>query len=165
MTVLGTSSTCIFTLRDEYPHLLDIENGDVRDRIELATRFLYRLLSDGKVNFRFRRDKKLKVAYHTPCHMEKLGWSYYSVELLKMIPGVEVQVLDSQCCGIAGTYGFKKENYEVSQRIGEGLFRQIEESGADYVVTDCETCKWQIEMSTSRRCEHPISILAQMLES
>lgn len=165
MTVLGTSSTCIFTLRDEYPHLLDIENGDVRDRIELATRFLYRLLSDGKVNFRFRRDKKLKVAYHTPCHMEKLGWSYYSVELLKMIPGVEVQMLDSQCCGIAGTYGFKKENYEVSQRIGEGLFRQIEESGADYVVTDCETCKWQIEMSTSRRCEHPISILAQMLES
>lgn len=165
MTVLGTSSTCIFTLRDEYPHLLNIENGDVRDRIELATRFLYRLLSDGKVNFRFRRDKKLKVAYHTPCHMEKLGWSYYSVELLKMIPGVEVQVLDSQCCGIAGTYGFKKENYEVSQRIGEGLFRQIEESGADYVVTDCETCKWQIEMSTSRRCEHPISILAQMLES
>lgn len=164
MTVLGTSSTCIFTLRDEYPHLLDIENGDVRDRIELATRYLYRLLSEGKVNFRFRRDKKLKVAYHTPCHMEKLGWAYYSVELLKMIPGVEVQVLDSQCCGIAGTYGFKKENYEVSQRIGEGLFKQIEESGADYVVTDCETCKWQIEMSTSKRCEHPISIFAQMLE-
>ena len=55
MKVLGTSSTCLFTLRDEYPHLLNIENGDVRDRIELATRFLYRLLSDGKVNFRFRR--------------------------------------------------------------------------------------------------------------
>ncbi|PJH69461.1 anaerobic glycerol-3-phosphate dehydrogenase subunit C, partial [Salmonella enterica subsp. enterica serovar Typhimurium] len=66
-------------------------------------------------------------------------------------------------CGIAGTYGFKKENYPTSQSIGAPLFRQIEESGADIVVTDCETCKWQIEMSTSKRCEHPITLLAQAL--
>lgn len=72
-------------------------------------------------------------------------------------------MLDSQCCGIAGTYGFKKENYPTSQSIGAPLFRQIEESGADIVVTDCETCKWQIEMSTSKRCEHPITLLAQAL--
>lgn len=162
--VLATSSTCTFTLRDEYPHLLDIHNEDVRDRVELATRYLYRLLSEGKVKFNFRKDKKLKVVYHTPCHMEKLGWAYYSIELLKLIPGVEVRVLESQCCGIAGTYGFKKENYKVSQRIGEKLFRQIEESGADFVMTDCETCKWQIEMSTSKSCEHPISVFAQMLD-
>lgn len=164
MPVIATSSTCTFTIRDEYPHLLGVKNEDVREQVELATRFLYRLLSEGKMNFRFRKDRKMKVAYHTPCHMEKLGWSYYSIELLKLIPGVEVQVLDSQCCGIAGTYGFKKENYPVSQQIGEGLFKQIEASGADVVVTDCETCKWQIEMSTSKKCEHPISILAQMLE-
>ncbi len=163
MPVLATSSTCAFTLRDEYPHLLDINNEDVRDRVELATRYLYRLLPEGEVKFNFRNDRRMKVAYHTPCHMEKLGWSYYSIELLKMIPGIEVIVLDSQCCGIAGTYGFKKENYEVSQRIGEGLFKQIEASGVDCVVTDCETCKWQIEMSTSKKCEHPISIFAQML--
>ena len=80
-----------------------------------------------------------------------------------MIPGVEVTVLDSQCCGIGGTYGFKKENYGVSQAIGAPLFRQIEESGADIVATDCETCKWQIEMSTSKRCEHPLTILASRL--
>ncbi|STV77439.1 anaerobic glycerol-3-phosphate dehydrogenase subunit C [Klebsiella pneumoniae subsp. rhinoscleromatis] len=43
------------------------------------------------------------------------------------------------------------------------LFRQIEESGADLVVTDCEACKWQIEMSTSKRCEHPLTVLAQAL--
>jgi Fe-S oxidoreductase len=69
--------------------------------------------------------------------------------------GLELTVLDSRCCGIAGTYGFKRENYATSQAIGAPLFRQIEESGADIVVTDCETCKWQIEMSTSKRCEHP----------
>lgn len=73
-------------------------------------------------------------------------------------------MLDSQCCGIAGTYGFKKENYETSQAIGEGLFRQIEATGCDVVATDCETCKWQIEMSTSKRVEHPLSILAAALD-
>lgn len=163
MPVVATSSTCTFTIRDEYPHLLDIDNSDVRNEVELATRYIYRLLSQSNIPLKLE-EKKIKVAYHTPCHMEKLGWSYYSLELLKLIPNIEVKVLDSQCCGIAGTYGFKKENYKTSQLVGESLFKQIEESDIDYVVTDCETCKWQIEMSTSKLCEHPISILARCLE-
>lgn len=162
--VLGTSSTCTFTMRDEYPHLLGVDNGDVRDSIELATRFLFRLIDEGKVKLAFRGDYKARVAYHTPCHMEKLGWGIYSTSLIKMIPGVDFVMLDSQCCGIAGTYGFKKENYETSQKIGESLFRQIEESKVDCVATDCETCKWQIEMSTSAKVENPISILADALD-
>ena len=163
--VLGTSSTCTFTLRDEYPHLLDIDNKDVRDSIELATRYIYRLLSSGEVKLRFKKNApKLRVAYHTACHMEKLGWAYYSTELLRMIPSVELIMLDSQCCGIGGTYGFKKENYATAQSIGEPLFQKIEASGCDVVSTDCETCKWQIEMSTSKEVIHPLSILAQALE-
>ena len=163
--VLGTSSTCTFTLRDEYPHLLDIDNKDVRDSIELATRYIYRLLSSGEVKLRFKKNApKLRVAYHTACHMEKLGWAYYSTELLRMIPSVELIMLDSQCCGIGGTYGFKKENYATAQSIGESLFQKIEASGCDVVSTDCETCKWQIEMSTSKEVIHPLSILAQALE-
>lgn len=165
LPVIATSSTCTFTIRDEYPHLLGVKNDDVRDRIELATRFVYRLLSQGQVALRFKTGKKMRVAYHIPCHMEKLGWSYYSVELLKLLPNIELTVLDSQCCGIAGTYGFKKENYDTAQHIGSNLFRQIEESGVDCVVTDCETCKWQIEMSTSKRCEHPLTLLAMGLET
>lgn len=160
--VVATSSTCAFTIRDEYPHLLGIDTKDVRDNVELATRYIYRLLSTTDLKFKLK-NKKIKVAYHTPCHMEKLGWSYYSIELLKLIPNIELKVLDSQCCGIAGTYGFKKENYRTSQDIGETLFKQIEAADIDYVVTDCETCKWQIEMSTTKRCEHPISILAKAL--
>ena len=164
LDVITTSSTCTFTIRDEYPHLLNLQNDDVRDRIELATRYLYRLIQSGEVSWKFRDAQPLRVAYHTPCHMEKMGWAYYSIELLRMIPGVEVTVLDSQCCGIAGTYGFKKENYATSQAIGAPLFRQIEESGVYVVATDCETCKWQIEMSTSKPCLHPLSILASRLE-
>ncbi len=163
LPVIATSSTCTFTIRDEYPHLLDVDNADVRENVELATRYIYRLLSQKKTKLNFKTGEKIKVAYHTPCHMEKLGWAYYSIELLKLIPNVELTVLDSQCCGIAGTYGFKKENYKTSQDIGESLFKQIEALDIDYVVTDCETCKWQIEMSTSKRCEHPISILANAL--
>lgn len=162
--VIATSSTCTFTIRDEYPHLLDIDNADVREDVELATRYIYRLLSQKKTKLNFKTGQKIKVAYHTPCHMEKLGWAYYSIELLKLIPNIELTILDSQCCGIAGTYGFKKENYKTSQDIGEPLFKQIEALDIDYVVTDCETCKWQIEMSTSKPCEHPISILANVLE-
>ena len=164
LPVIATSSTCTFTIRDEYPHLLDVDNADVRENVELATRYIYRLLSQKKTKLTFKTGEKIKVAYHTPCHMEKLGWAYYSIELLKLIPNIELTILDSQCCGIAGTYGFKKENYKTSQDIGEPLFKQIEALDIDYVVTDCETCKWQIEMSTSKRCEHPISILANALE-
>ena len=121
--VIATSSTCTFTIRDEYPHLLDIDNADVREDVELATRYIYRLLSQKKTKLNFKTGQKIKVAYHTPCHMEKLGWAYYSIELLKLIPNIELTILDSQCCGIAGTYGFKKENYKTSQDIGEPLLR------------------------------------------
>lgn len=163
MPVLVTSSTCVFTIRDEYPHLLGIDNADVRDRIESASRYICRMLASGK-ELKFRTDlPKIKVAYHTPCHMERLGWAHYSLELLRMIPSVELVPLDSQCCGIAGTYGFKRENYDRSQAIGADLFRKIEASGCDLVATDCETCKWQIEASTSKRVEHPITLLAEAL--
>ncbi|WP_054179263.1 anaerobic glycerol-3-phosphate dehydrogenase subunit GlpC [Trabulsiella odontotermitis] len=159
--VIATSSTCTFTLRDEYPHLLDVDNSGLRQHIELATRWIWRKLDAGQTLP--LKPLPLKVVYHTPCHMEKMGWSLYTLELLRQIPGLELTVLDSQCCGIAGTYGFKSENYPTSQAIGAPLFQQIEESGADLVITDCETCKWQIEMSTSKRCEHPITLLAQAL--
>ncbi|TYL42808.1 anaerobic glycerol-3-phosphate dehydrogenase subunit GlpC [Dickeya sp. ws52] len=161
LPVIATSSSCTFTLRDEYPHLLGLDNHHVRDGIELATRHLYRLLDQGRTLP--LQPLPLRVVYHTPCHLERMGWTAYTLELLRRIPGLELQVLDSQCCGIAGTYGFKKENYDTAQGIGAPLFRQIEASGADLVITDCETCKWQIEMSTSKTCEHPLSLLAKAL--
>ena len=96
--------------------------------------------------------------------MERLGWGIFSTELLKMVPGLELTILDSNCCGIAGTYGFKKENYEVSQAIGKPLFDQIDSLRPDYVACDCETCKWQIEMSTGKTVKNPISVLAEALD-
>lgn len=83
--VLATSSTCTFTLRDEYPHLLDVDNTGLREHIELATRFLWRKLDSGQTLPLGKLP--LKVVYHTPCHMEKMGWSIYTLELLRLIPG------------------------------------------------------------------------------
>lgn len=162
--VLTTSSTCTFTMRDEYSDVLGLRNEDVRDSLMLATKWLYEKISEGEVKLKFRKDFRMKVVYHTACHMQKMGWQIYSIAMLQMIPGLELTVLDQNCCGIAGTFGFKKENYEWSQEIGGKLFSDIESSGADVVATDCETCKWQIEMSTGKTVLNPVEILAEALE-
>ena len=164
--VLTTSSTCTFTMRDEYPDVLGLKNADVRDSIMLATKWLYEKVSSGEIKLKFRKDlkDKEKAVYHTACHMQKMGWQYYSIELLKMIPWLDLTVLEQNCCGISGTFGFKKENYEYSQKIGEKLFKDIEEAKPDIVITDCETCKWQIEMSTGSLVLNPIEVLLDYLE-
>ncbi|MGM9738714.1 MAG: anaerobic glycerol-3-phosphate dehydrogenase subunit GlpC [Candidatus Cryptobacteroides sp.] len=164
LPVLTTSSTCVLTMRDEYPELLKVDNSAVRDSLALATKFIFGLLDSGKVKLAFKKDYKAKIAYHTPCHLEKLGWGVFSTSLLKMIPGVQFTLLDSNCCGISGTYGFKKENYDNSQAIGAPLFDQISRIAPDFVACDCETCKWQIEMSTGYTVKNPISVLAEALD-
>lgn len=163
--VLTTSSTCTFTIRDEYNFVLGLDNHDVRDKISLATRFIYKKIEDGELLLPpVKPDFKLRIAYHSACHMEKLGWSFYSSSLLRMIPGVQLIMLDSLCCGMAGTYGFKTENYRRSLKIGEPLFQAIREAEADVVVTDCEMCKQQIEAATGARVLHPIEVLAMALD-
>ena len=163
LNIVTTSSTCTLTIREEYPELLGVDNSKVKDSLLLATRYIFEKLEKG-AQLKFRPDFHMKVAYHTPCHMEKLGWGIFSEKLLRMIPGIEFTLLDSNCCGIAGTYGFKKENYMVSQAIGAPLFEQIKTVNPDAVACDCETCKWQIEMSTGYQVLNPISILAQAIE-
>ena len=163
LKVVTTSSTCTLTLRDEYPNLLGVDNADVRESILMAARLICEKLEQG-AQLKFKPGYHKKIAYHTPCHLERLGWGVFSQRLLQRIPGVEFTLLDSACCGISGTYGFKKENYDVSQAIGEALFSQIRSVNPDVVACDCETCKWQIEMSTGYPVMNPISILAEAIE-
>ena len=163
LKVVTTSSTCALTIREEYPELLKVDNAAVRDSLLMATRFIYEKLEKG-ATLKFKADYHRRIAYHTPCHLEKLGWGVFSERLLRMIPGIEFTMLPSGCCGISGTYGFKKENYEASQAIGQPLFEQIKNVNPEVVACDCETCKWQIEMSTGYPVMNPISILAEALE-
>ena len=163
LKVVTTSSTCALTIREEYPELLKVDNAAVLDSLLMATRFIYEKLEKG-ATLKFKADYHRRIAYHTPCHLEKLGWGVFSERLLRMIPGIEFTMLPSGCCGISGTYGFKKENYEASQAIGQPLFDQIKNVNPEVVACDCETCKWQIEMSTGYPVMNPISILAEALE-
>ncbi|HHT7856610.1 anaerobic glycerol-3-phosphate dehydrogenase subunit GlpC [Pasteurella multocida] len=162
LEVVGTSSSCTMNLRDEYHHILGMDNQKVRPHVHIVTRYLYQLIQQGRT-FPFKT-LPLRIAYHTACHVEKAGWAPYTLEVLKQIPGLEIVMLPSQCCGIAGTYGFKSENYDVAQAIGNPLFRLINDGGFDYIVSECETCKWQIDMSTQVTCVHPISLLAMALD-
>ncbi|MDV7103329.1 anaerobic glycerol-3-phosphate dehydrogenase subunit GlpC [Vibrio sp. TH_r3] len=159
--ILSTSSTCCFTLQDEYPHVLGVDNQKVVKKISFFSRFLLQQFMSGNVPKMKPLNKT--IVYHTPCHLERSGDVVFTIEILKMIPGLNVIILDSECCGLAGTYGFKEENYDVSMRIGSGLFKQINDSSADYAITDCETCKWQIEENTNLDCIHPISLIAEAL--
>lgn len=162
--VVTSSSTCTFTIRDEYDHLLEQPTADIRPRLMLATKWLYSKVEKGELRLAFKEGWTGNMAYHIACHMQKLGWTLYSVGLLRMIPGLKLTVLEQECCGIAGTFGFKKENYPFSQKIGEKLFGKIAASGAEAVVTDCETCKWQIGMSTPYTVYNPIEVLLSALD-
>ncbi len=164
LPIVGVSSTCIFTMRDEYPNVLDVDNSSVRDSITLVEKFIFELVDSGKVKLVFKEGYCARVAYHIPCHMEKLGWGIFTKALIGMIPGVSLTVLESNCCGIAGTYGFKKENYGYSQEIGRPLFEQIRSLAPDFVCCECETCKWQIEMSTGYKVLNPVLIFSEALD-
>ncbi len=129
------------------------------DHIELATRWLWRKLDEGKTLP--LKPLPLKVVYHTPCHMEKMGWTLSPWSCVK-------------CRGLVDSAGFPVLRYCGYLRFQKRELPHLtshrcatvppdKESGADLVITDCETCKWQIEMSTSLRCEHPITLLAQAL--
>ena len=162
--VLTSSSTCTFTMRDEYSHILGLAADDVRGKLTLAVKFLFDKVETGAVRLAFKPEWHASFAYHTACHMQKLGWQLCSTGLLRKIPGLKLAVLPQECCGIAGTFGFKKENYPYSQKIGEKLFRAIRGSGASAVVTDCETCKWQIEMGTGYAVHNPLEVLLSALD-
>lgn len=161
LDVVGTSSSCTMNLRDEYHHVLGMDNSKVRNHIDIVTRYLYKLFAQGKQLPLAKLP--LRIAYHTACHVEKAGWAPYTLDVLRKIPGLEIVKLPSQCCGIAGTYGFKTENYDTAQAIGKSLFDHINQGGFDYVVSECETCKWQIDMSSQVQCIHPITLLSMAL--
>lgn len=163
MDIIGSSSSCTANIREEYSHVLGIPNTKVKAQLDFVTRYLYKLQKEGrKLPL---KSMPLRVAYHTACHVEKAGYTPYTLEVLKQIPNLEIVMLPSQCCGIAGTYGFKAENYETAQAIGKTLFDNLNEGNFDFAVSECETCKWQIDMSSNVTCLHPITLLAMALES
>jgi len=159
--IISSSSSCSFALKHEYSHFLDLDNSDIYNDIEYITKFLCDRFSSGSKPK--MKSVNIRAAYHSPCHLERLGGVMYTTNLLKQIPGLDLVILHSECCGIAGTYGFKKEYYDITQDIGSQLFKSIEKYDPEIVITDCETCALQIEMNTPNKVLHPVNILAMAL--
>jgi anaerobic glycerol-3-phosphate dehydrogenase C subunit len=105
---------------------------------------------------------KENFVHHTPCHFIAMENKAASIDIIKHLAGIDVKELDGGCCGIAGTFGMQAKNYDLSMQIGRKLATKIEKSGADVVLTECSTCKMQIEHATRKKVEHPIKVLADV---
>jgi len=161
--IVATSSSCTFALKHEYSSFLELDNSGISDRVEFVTKFIYNEFSSG--NIPSMKPLGIRAAYHSPCHLERMGGVMHTLGVLKRIPGLDLVVLNSECCGIAGTYGFKDEYYNISLSIGRRLFDLIEKAEPEFVITDCETCKMQIEMNTRYKVLHPVEVVSLALDT
>jgi len=108
-----------------------------------------------------RNDTEARFVYHQPCHLYALGEGQAGIELLKRLCSVEIAELNAGCCGIAGTFGMQKKNYELSSQIATRLKEAIENSPVKTVLTECAACKMQIEHISRVTVVHPIKVLAE----
>jgi anaerobic glycerol-3-phosphate dehydrogenase C subunit len=126
--------------------------------------YLLELYKQGKLN-KPEQVTQHDYVYHTPCHLSAIGGSGATVELLKDLCGIEVVDLQGGCCGLAGTFGMQKKNYELSGQIAEDLKEKLlgaklDASDVKNVLTECSACKMQIEHIANVTAVHPIKVLA-----
>jgi len=98
--------------------------------------------------------------YHLPCHLCAVGDETASIRLLNELCGVKVVDLKAGCCGLAGTFGMQKKNYDLSSKISESLKNALEAAPTKNVLTECAACKMQIEHISGCVVRHPIKIIA-----
>ena len=159
--LIFSEPSCALAVKLEYPRIAGLETTSkiIPTCFEIH-QFLFALKEKGKLNPNFG-EIPLKVGYHNPCHLRALGITREPVELLQLIPGLQVRVFQDRCCGLAGTFGLKKKNYDLSLEIGARLFKEIQESGVDRVVTSCGSCALQIFQGTGLKAVHPVTLLAE----
>lgn len=107
------------------------------------------------------RATKDEYIYHLPCHLLAVGEKGASIKLLKDLCGLNVKDLNAGCCGLAGTFGMQKKNYQLSSDISSGLKKALENSSVKNVLTECAACQMQIEHISKCKVTHPIKILAK----
>ncbi|HET8999016.1 MAG TPA: anaerobic glycerol-3-phosphate dehydrogenase subunit C [bacterium] len=160
--IVGTSTSCTLTLKEEAPDLLEADS-DAGRLVAASTsdicEYLVRLHEAGALDTAFR-PLELSVLYHAPCQLNAHRVGHPAADLMRLIPGLTVIESEHPCCGIAGTYGLKKEKYAIGMAVGQPLFDRVQQSGARLSVCDSETCRWQIVHGTGLPSVHPIEILA-----
>jgi FAD/FMN-containing dehydrogenase/Fe-S oxidoreductase len=162
--IVACEPSCVLTMKDDYPALL---RGEERRRAEVvagACLTLEEQLDKLLPAAPFRAGpKRLLVQGH--CHQRSLIGMGPLLRLLRRVPGAEVVDLDAGCCGMAGSFGYEREHYEVSRLVGEGrLFPALRRAGeGDVVVAPGFSCRMQIEHFTRLRALHPAGLLRDLL--
>jgi len=165
IAVVGLEPSCLLTLRDEYVDLLRSEEARLVARSAfLLEEFLLRERARG-LTLRFR-DGARRALLHGHCHQKASVGTAPTVAALSWA-GYEVTEVDSGCCGMAGSFGFEKEHYELSVTLGNRrLAPAVQAAAADTeVVAPGISCRQQIEHLTGRRAKHPAEVLRDALES
>ena len=166
--IVGVEPSCLLTLRDEYSALLP---GDPRAQaLAAATRLPEELLmaavAEGRLilppenGLRGRR-----VLFHGHCHQKALAGTTATMALLRSIPGADVIEVDAGCCGMAGSFGFEAEHYELSMSIGElRLFPAVRAEAAETIIAATGvSCRQQIAHGTGRMARHPLEVIRDVL--
>ncbi len=160
--IVGTSTSCTLMLKREALEILglgdDPELRAVSERVFDICEYLLAMHERGELKTDFQPLAET-VTYHAPCQQQGHGIGKPALDLMALIPGLTVIESDANCCGVAGTYGLKREKYDIAMKVGAGLFRQIAENASDRAVCDSETCRWQIEHATGVETVHPVEML------
>ncbi|TAJ85666.1 FAD-binding oxidoreductase [bacterium] len=165
VSIVGLEPSCLLTLRDEYPELLRSEATKlVASRSFLFEEFILQEREAGRLSLGFKSDGK-KALLHGHCHQKALVGTASTVAALRWA-GFEVTEVDSGCCGMAGSFGFEKEHYDLSVAIGNRRLVPAVKAAEPSVeiVASGISCRQQIEHLTGRKAKHPAELLWEMLK-
>ena len=158
--IICTEPAAALCLSQEYPLLTDHPDTQVvADQTTDAGAFLWQLHEKGKLKTDFT-SLDLDLVYHTPCHVRSLNDQSGLLKLVQLIAGVNVTLVEKGCSGMAGTFGIAKDNFQQSIEIGRPLIDELKSAKAGAGMTECSSCRMQMEQEASIPTIHPIKILA-----
>ncbi|HEV2478035.1 MAG TPA: FAD-linked oxidase C-terminal domain-containing protein [Puia sp.] len=167
--LVGIEPSAILTFRDEYPDLADDGLLDAAQRLAansfLIDDFLAREIEQGRIRAEQFTTEKRSVVLHGHCQQKALTSVAGSVRVLSLPRNYTVTTIPSGCCGMAGSFGYEREHYDLSQKIGElVLLPTVRKQGEEVIIAAPGTsCRHQIKDGTGRKAQHPVEILYEAL--
>lgn len=161
--IVYTCTSCGLCLLHDYPGILKIPQGKkIAENSYDLYEYIVKLIDEGHINPQFKEVRR-KLAYHIPCHLRALGIGYPATKIMAMIPGLEYKVLDDTCCGLNGSYGFKKTNESTAVQLGNRAVSLIRKTGAEAIVADCGSCRMQLGGLSGLAALDPVEIVSESL--
>jgi FAD/FMN-containing dehydrogenase/Fe-S oxidoreductase len=160
--IVVTCSSCGLSLSEEWNYL---SNDSIIPVIKQKLIHISSLVNKFSDRLKLKAPTYLKVSYHMPCHLKVQKEADSSINMLKKIENLEVEDLNSHCCGMAGSWGISAKNYDLSIKIGTPMTEKLNRSNSHLGATDCPTCRIQMEHMSAKNIKHPIEIVAECLSS